>query len=61
LTFHHQPISINPTLNLSPELITRFVALKSLLDLGDMDLVSAASAQVLVSIGGALPPGAHVN
>jgi hypothetical protein len=46
LTFRHQLISINPTLNLSPERINRLVALKSLLDLGDMDLVSAASSRL---------------
>jgi hypothetical protein len=46
LTLPPQTISINPTLNLSPELINRLVALKSLLDLGDMDLVSAASLRL---------------
>jgi len=46
LTFPNQPISIQPTLNLSPELINRLVALKSLLDLGDMELVSAASSRL---------------
>jgi hypothetical protein len=33
-------------LNLSPELINRLVALKSLLDLGDMELVSVASSRL---------------
>jgi hypothetical protein len=33
-------------LNLSPELINRLVALKSLLDLGDMELVSATSSRL---------------
>lgn len=33
-------------MNLSPELINRLVALKSLLDLGDMDLVAAASSRL---------------
>lgn len=46
LTSAKETISINPILNLSPELINRLVVLKSLLDLGDMDLVSAASARL---------------
>ncbi len=33
-------------MNLSPELINRLVALKSLLDLGDMELVSVASSRL---------------
>ena len=33
-------------MNLSPELINRLVALKSLLDLGDMELVTAASSRL---------------
>jgi hypothetical protein len=39
------PYSHKP-LNLSPELINRLVALKSLLDLGDLDLVSLAASRL---------------
>ena len=37
---------LQTTLNLSPELINRHVALKSLLDLGDMNLVAAAASRL---------------
>ncbi len=37
---------IQPTLNLSTDIINRLVALKSLLDLGEMELVSVASSRL---------------
>jgi hypothetical protein len=46
LTLLHDLTLLYTTLNLSPELIHRLVALKSLLDLGDMELVSVASSRL---------------
>ena len=46
MTLLNRPTLLQTALNLSPELINRLVALKSLLDLGDMELVTAASSRL---------------
>ena len=41
-----QPVWLATALNLSPEIINRLVAIKSLLDLGDLELVMVASSRL---------------
>ncbi len=41
-----QPVSLVTVLNLTPDIISRLVAIKSLLDLGDLELVVVASSRL---------------
>jgi hypothetical protein len=46
LTRLWQPVSLVTVLNLTPDIISRLVAIKSLLDLGDLELVVVASSRL---------------
>lgn len=46
LTWQESPAWLGAALNLTPDLISRLVAIKSLLDLGDLELVVVASSRL---------------